>query len=171
MSKDHPTIMVVEDETLLLQAITKKLKLSNLDVISCASGQQAVDYLNNLDELPDAVWLDYYLKDMNGLAFMQAVKENAQWSTIPVVVVSNSASPDKVNNMLALGVKKYILKAEYRLDEIIKMMLEMIRDSAQASSAGTTPADPIASITPPASDQKSPDSSSSSQEDQQTPTA
>ena len=136
--------MVVEDETLLLQAITKKLKLSNLDVISCASGQQAVDYLESLDELPDAIWLDYYLKDMNGLAFMQAIKENDKWTSIPVVVVSNSASPEKVHNMLALGARKYILKAEYRLDEIIEMMLKLIAedDTApqpnQAGGQGTT---------------------------------
>jgi DNA-binding response OmpR family regulator len=128
MSKDHPTIMVVEDETLLLQAITKKLKLSDLDVISCASGQQAIDYLNNLEELPDAVWLDYYLKDMNGLAFMQSLKENPKWSGIPVMVVSNSASPEKVHNMLGLGAKKYILKAEYRLDEIIEMIRDFIKN-------------------------------------------
>lgn len=137
MSKQNPTIMVVEDEVLLLQAITKKLKLSNMDVLSCASGQQAVDYLNNLDELPDAVWLDYYLKDMNGLAFMQELKANPKWIDIPVIVVSNSASPDKVHNMLALGAKKYILKAEYRLDEIIEMIRDFIQNSAKA--AGKTP--------------------------------
>lgn len=142
MSAQHPTIMVVEDETLLLQAITKKLKLSSLDVISCASGQQAIDYLNNLDELPDAIWLDYYLKDMNGLAFMQSIKESPKWSGIPVVVVSNSASPEKVHNMLALGAKKYILKAEYRLDEIIAMMLEMIRDSGGTGKTDTPPTTP-----------------------------
>jgi len=129
MSKISPTIMVVEDETLLLQAITKKLKLSGMDVLSCASGEQAVDYLNNLEELPDAVWLDYYLKDMNGLAFMQELKQNEKWIGIPVIVVSNSASPDKVNNMLALGAKKYILKAEYRLDEIISMIRDFINDN------------------------------------------
>ncbi len=141
MSKQSPTIMVVEDETLLLQAITKKLKLSNLDVISCASGQQAIDYLQSLDELPDAVWLDYYLKDMNGLAFMQSVKENPKWAGIPVVVVSNSASPEKVHNMLALGAKKYILKAEYRLDEIIDMMLGLIAESDKAGdTAAPAPA-------------------------------
>lgn len=126
MSKLHPAIMVVEDETLLLQAITKKIKLSNMDVVSCSSGHQAIDYLENLDELPDAVWLDYYLKDMNGLAFMQTLKENPKWEKIPVLVVSNSASPDKVNTMLGLGAKKYILKAEYRLDEIIKMIKDFI---------------------------------------------
>jgi len=129
MSKQSPTIMVVEDETLLLQAITKKLKLSGLDVLSCASGQQAIDYLMNLDEMPDAVWLDYYLKDMNGLAFMQELKQNPKWADIPVLVVSNSASPDKVSNMLGLGAKKYVLKAEYRLDEIIEMIREFIIDA------------------------------------------
>ena len=128
MSKQAVTIMVVEDEVLLLQAITKKLKLSGIDVISCSSGKQALDYLGSLDELPDGIWTDYYLQDINGLAFMQALKDNPRWADIPVVVVSNSASPEKVHNMLALGAKKYILKAEYRLDEIITMMLKLISD-------------------------------------------
>jgi len=131
MSKQTPTVMIVEDETLLLQAITKKLKLSGIDVLSCASGQQALDYLESLDEMPDAIWLDYYLKDMNGLSFMEELKKNKQWATIPVVVVSNSASSEKVHNMLALGVKKYILKAEYRLDEIIAIIRELIADKQE----------------------------------------
>lgn len=139
MSPQHPTVMVVEDETLLLQAITKKLKLSNIDVLSCSSGQQAVDYLNNLDELPDAIWLDYYLKDMNGLAFMQQIKDTPRWSQIPVIVVSNSASPEKVHNMLALGVKKYLLKAEYRLDEIITIITDFIRGNAVSEPPEATP--------------------------------
>jgi CheY-like chemotaxis protein len=143
------TIMVVEDETLLLQAITKKLKLSGLDVVSCASGQQALDYLESMDDkLPDAVWLDYYLKDMNGLAFMQTIKQSPKWSNIPVVVVSNSASPEKVTNMLALGARKYILKAEFRLDEIIQMMRDLIAEAAGLEPAPAVSAAPT--LTPPA---------------------
>ena len=126
-----PRIMVVEDEALLLQAITKKLKLVGMDVLSCSSGAQAIDYLNNLDDLPDAVWLDYYLKDMNGLDFMQKLKANNTWSDIPVLVVSNSASPAKVTTMLGLGAKKYILKAEYRLDEIISIINKFIAENKQ----------------------------------------
>ena len=129
MSQAHPTIMVVEDEALLLQAISKKLQLSNMEVVSCTSGEQALDYLKSLDQLPDAIWLDYYLKDMNGLALMEKLKENPAWSGIPVLVVSNSASPEKVSNMLALGAKKYILKAEFRLDEIIAMIGEFIKEN------------------------------------------
>jgi DNA-binding NarL/FixJ family response regulator len=77
---------------------------------------------------------------MNGLAFMQTIKSNPKWDDIPVVMVSNSASPEKVHNMLALGVKKYILKAEYRLDEIIAMILQLISDASGVSPANNAPA-------------------------------
>lgn len=122
MSKQNQKVMVVEDEPLLLQAISKKLNLNGIEVLPFPSGQQAIEYLNKSEELPDAIWLDYYLKDINGLEFMHKVKDNPKWANIPVIVVSNSASPEKVDNMLALGAKKYLLKAQYRLDQIIDII-------------------------------------------------
>lgn len=137
MMKQSPTVMVVEDEILLLQAICKKLEHSGLEVISCASGEQALDYLANLGELPDAIWLDFYLKDTNGLDLLQKIKQEPAWAKIPVVVVSNSASPDKVHTMLALGAKRYILKAEHRLDEIVKIVREFIAESSESAAEPT----------------------------------
>src|SRR5689334_21490392 len=99
MSKTNPIIMIVEDEALLLEAVDKKLKLSQIITIPCSSVAQAIDYLRHNEVLPDAVWLDYYLKDMNGLDFMQELQKNELWKNIPVLVVSNSASPEKVQNM------------------------------------------------------------------------
>ena len=128
MNTHQHKVMVIEDEALLLQAISKKLELSGMTPVSCTTGKQALDYLNSLSELPDAIWLDYYLKDMNGLDFMHELKKNDKWENIPVIVVSNSASEDKVHSMLALGVKKYILKAQYRLDELIELVKKFISD-------------------------------------------
>jgi CheY-like chemotaxis protein len=126
MSFVVPLIMVVEDESLLLQAVTKKLQLNNMKVLPFMNGQEAVAYLESGQEVPDAIWLDYYLKDMNGLSFMEELKKNEKWSKIPVLVVSNSATPAKVHNMLALGAKKYLLKAEHRLDELVSILQEFI---------------------------------------------
>ena len=120
------TIMVVEDEDLLLRAITQKLTKIGCGVVSCRKGQQALDYLNDLPELPDAIWLDYYLTDMNGLEFMETLQKNSKWKNILVIVVSNSASDEKVSHMLALGAQKYILKAEHRLEDIIKEIEKLI---------------------------------------------
>lgn len=119
------TVMVVEDEELLLKAISKKLEVDGKKVIACMSGKQAIDCMNNLAQLPDAIWLDYYLKDMTGLKFMVALKENPTWANIPVMVVSNSATQDRVTEMLALGAKKYVLKAEARLDDLMGVVDEI----------------------------------------------
>ncbi len=120
------SVLVVEDEELLLNAITRKLELHGLKVIQAKSGKDAVDLIDKLETPPQAIWLDYYLKDMSGLEFMAALKRNGKWSHIPTIVVSNSASPDKVTNMLTLGVKKYYLKAENRLDDIIASIRDLI---------------------------------------------
>ena len=56
---------------------------------------------------------------------MSKLKQEPKWAGIPVVVVSNSASADKVSQMLALGVKKYLLKAESRLEDLVNVMDEI----------------------------------------------
>lgn len=125
-------IMVIEDENMLLQAIDKKLTTLGVEVLSCASGKQAVDYLGSVTELPDAIWLDYHLKDMNGLEFMAELKNHPNWTNIPILVVSNSASPDKVTHMLALGASEYVLKAEHRLDEIVSIINNLVKEKKHA---------------------------------------
>jgi DNA-binding response OmpR family regulator len=125
-------ILVIEDELLLAQAIAKKLEKSGYASVTATTGEQALDYLENLTRLPDAIWLDYYLGGgKNGLELMGDLKNNSRWSKIPVVVVSNSASEDKVHGMLALGAKKYLLKAEHRLDEIIKSFDDFITNDKE----------------------------------------
>lgn len=121
------TVLVVEDEELLLNAIARKLKLNGLFVIPTTSGTDALKMLSKAKKLPDAIWLDYYLNDMNGLEFMNILRQNDKWAHIPTIVVSNSASEDKVKNMLDLKVKKYYLKAENRLDDIITYVKEFVK--------------------------------------------
>jgi len=111
--------MVIEDEHLLLKAIERKLRLNNLNVIACESGTQAIENLNKKTAPPDAIWLDYYLGDTTGIEFMKKLRQNAKWTDIPVLVISNSANPEKVSAMIALGAKDYLLKANYRLDTLV----------------------------------------------------
>ena len=130
MEEQKPTVMIVEDENLLLQAISKKFELNNIAAIPCNSGNQAIEYLSGASDLPNAIWLDYQLKDMDGLEFMGQLKKSMIWAKIPVIVVSNSASEDKVHSMLALGARQYFLKAKYRLDELIPIVKQFIIENS-----------------------------------------
>ena len=134
MDTKNYTVLVIEDEQLLLEAIARKLKFNGLSVITVARGDEALKILSESEKLPDVIWLDYYLSDMNGLEFMNNIRKNDKLVGIPTIVVSNSASDEKVNNMLALGVKKYYLKAENRLDEIIKFVKEFVEKQRNEKS-------------------------------------
>lgn len=119
-------VMVIEDEELLIYAIQKKLETAGIAPKSYKSAVDALAYLQNAEKLPDAIWLDYYLGDMNGIEFMHKLKEKDRTASIPVVVVSNSANQDKVSAMFALGVKKYFLKADHKLEEIVEEIKELV---------------------------------------------
>ena len=119
--------MIIEDEVMLLQAVEKKLKNLGFKTISFTRATDALRYFKDGGEKPKAIWLDYYLEDdIDGIAFMQKLNEDTELSSIPVIVVSNSASQDKVNAMVALGVKKYVLKAENKLEDIVGTVRDVL---------------------------------------------
>lgn len=125
-SNEQLKIMVVEDETLLLEAITKKLEIEGISSIACLSGSEAFEKLKDKENLPSIIWLDFHLKDMNGLEFMKILKGDPDWSKIPVVVITNSVDDVVGKELLELGVTKYLLKADYKLDDLISIVKETI---------------------------------------------
>ena len=121
MPEDKKTILVVEDEQVLLDAIKNKLEIYGFNVVTAKSVEQAVDYLNNINKI-NLVWLDHYLLGTeNGLDLVIKMKmDKSKWKKIPIFVVSNTATPEKITSYLGLGVDKYYTKADYKLEDIIK---------------------------------------------------
>jgi len=124
-----PQIMVIEDEPLLLEAILKRFDTKGLSSVGFSSAEEAIGYLNSLEEakeLPKVIWLDYYLGGITGRGFVEEVKENPLLTVIPIIVVSNGGTDKEVKKLLELGVKKYLLKANHRLDDLISLAQEFI---------------------------------------------
>lgn len=119
-NKKEITILVVEDERPLLEAIKKKLELSGFSVVTARSTDQAYAYIEDIGQI-DVVWLDHYLIGKeSGLDFVAKCKSaESTCKNIPIYVVSNTASADKVQSYLRFGITKYFVKAEHRLDGII----------------------------------------------------
>ena len=114
------TILVVEDERPLVQAIQTKLEKSGFIVITARTVNQAIDYLENIKKI-DAIWLDHYLPgERTGLDFVAYLKSaKSKWSNLPIFIVSNTASSSNVRSYIKLGVSKYCVKADHRLDQIV----------------------------------------------------
>ncbi len=110
--------LVVEDDLSLAEAINKKLQLSGFTTVAARSVDDALHLMTV--RLPNVIWLDHYLLgEKDGIDFAHAVKANEAWKAVPMYVVSNTASNDKVATYNELGVNGYYVKADHRLDEII----------------------------------------------------
>ena len=134
MINQGKVILVLEDERPLLEAIKIKLEKNNFEVVTTRTVEQAKEYVKDLNKI-DAIWLDHYLIGKEtGLDFLAWCKEedNIKCKFIPIFVVSNTASSDKVTTYMGLGVNKYFVKSNHKLDEIIKeihkSLLENIDD-------------------------------------------
>ncbi len=114
------TILVIEDEAPLLEAIKMKLEKSGFHVITARSVVQAMDHLTNGSEI-NAVWLDHFLLGKeSGLDFVIACKaEGSKHASVPIFLVSNTAGADTIQAYMKLGVDKYYVKAQRRLDGIV----------------------------------------------------
>lgn len=134
MTKKDFLVLVIEDELLLLQAIKTKLQKKGVSVMSASLAKEAYAALKQSEKNPDAIWLDYYLPDENGLEIMHRLKKNPKWATIPVYLVSNSASEKKVHDVLELGAKEYLTKAEHRLEDIVDLILKKEADGKKSTS-------------------------------------
>ncbi|HOZ55748.1 MAG: Phosphate regulon transcriptional regulatory protein PhoB [Parcubacteria group bacterium ADurb.Bin316] len=113
------TILIVEDEKPLLDAISIKMQKSGYETVSARTVEQALNYLNDIQKI-NVIWLDHYLLGKeSGLDFLVKIKGDKNYKDIPVFVVSNTAGHDKITSYLNLGAVKFYVKAEKRLDEII----------------------------------------------------
>lgn len=113
-------ILVVEDEKPLLDAIRIKLEKGGFSVVTARTVEQAWGLLEDLNSIA-VVWLDHYLLGKeNGLDLVVKIKHDDRFKGIPIFVVSNTATQDKVKCYIALGVNNYYTKSNYRLDQIIK---------------------------------------------------
>lgn len=136
------TILVIEDERPLLEVVNSRLvkkgfgvitarsvdevfnaglEKKGLGVIAAKSIQQALDYLKNLEQI-DAIWLDHNLIGKeNGFELVKKIKANGgKWKKIPIFVVSNTEKSEVTTTYMNLGVNKYYVKSNHRLDDIIK---------------------------------------------------
>lgn len=114
------TILVVEDEFPLLDAITEMLEKKGYAVASARSADEVFEHLKDLPGLV-AVWLDHYiLGKEDGLDIVARMKEMDEWKNIPIFVVSNTATDEKVSSYIQLGVEKFYVKSEVKIHDIVE---------------------------------------------------
>lgn len=120
MDGNQKTILIMEDDVSLLEAIEHQFSMRGFRVLSAKNVDEGLFKLESLWPV-DIIWLDHYLLGKtNGLDFVVKIKNHEQWRNVPIFVVSNSSGIDSIQSYMRLGVDQYYTKADYDLEQIIK---------------------------------------------------
>lgn len=115
---EQKTILVLEDEKALNDAIKFKLEKRGYRVLQAFCAKDGMEFLKR--EKPDFIWLDILLPGMSGIDFLEQMRKDPGTKNERVVIVSASGGPDTQEKATALGAVDYIVKSDLSLEEIIE---------------------------------------------------
>lgn len=118
------TILVVEDEVALQEAIRTKMEKEGVSYMAASTAEEALVKIQ--EKIPDLIWLDLLMPGMGGFALLQKLRDTPDYKAIPVVIVSVSASAEKIRRAFELNVVDYLVKSQYKLEDIVNKMKSLL---------------------------------------------
>jgi len=118
------TILVVDDEPRIVEAVSMNLELEGCQVSSASNGQEALKKITEV--LPDLVILDVMMPDMDGFEVLKRIREV---SNVPVIMLTvKGGETDKVRG-LDLGADDYVTKP-FSPRELVSRVKAVLRRTA-----------------------------------------
>lgn len=114
-------LMIVEDSDDLRDLLTELFRAEGFLVQVAGNGQEALDQLQNMTDLPNLILLDLMMPVMDGFEFRQKQVADPRIRKIPVVVMSADGDvQDKKFRMKARDYLKKPVDVEYLLMTVRK---------------------------------------------------
>ncbi len=118
-------ILIIEDDAFLGDVLVQKLTGEGYAVSLARDGVEGMQRLRDMK--PDLLLLDIVLPAMSGYEILEEKSKDASIASIPTIIISNSGQPVEIDRALALGVRDYIVKAQFTPEEVlakIRMQLD-----------------------------------------------
>jgi DNA-binding response OmpR family regulator len=108
MSQQSATLLLVDDDAMNRDALSRRLVSKGYDVLTAESGPHALDLVGS--HRIDAVLLDVMMPGMSGIETLRRLRESRSVSELPVIMVTAKQESDDVVEALELGANDYITK-------------------------------------------------------------
>lgn len=101
-------ILIVDDVAFNLKLLENKLKMAYYDVFTAATGHEAIRKVQEIK--PDLILMDIMMPDIDGIETTKRIKAQAEFSHIPVVMITAlNSQEDKINTLIA-GADDFLTK-------------------------------------------------------------
>jgi two-component system chemotaxis response regulator CheY len=101
-------IMVVDDSATIRRFVMYALRARGLQVVTAEDGQEALETLAHTPV--DLVITDLNMPKLDGFGLVRALREDSEYGSLPVIILSSLSGSDEINRGLRLGATAYLTK-------------------------------------------------------------
>ena len=114
--KKH-TILVVEDEASLRDALVDKFSREGFSMLEAKNGEIGLE--TALVKHPDMILLDIVMPVMDGITMLKKLREDAWGKTAKVIILTNLNDEAKLADALEQGTYEYLVKSDWKMENIV----------------------------------------------------
>lgn len=129
MDKNKKIILVVDDDSDLLELSVVSLSAKGFEVLQARDGKEAMEWLDRKGDEISLVLLDIVMPVMDGFEVLEQMQENEKYRKIPVIVSSNLESDDDKQESFALGAKDFFKKVKMSPSMIAERIAEFLEQN------------------------------------------
>jgi two-component system chemotaxis response regulator CheY len=115
-------LLVVDDSLVMRRIVGSAAAVLGAECLEAGDGSQALARLESAPGQIDLVCLDWNMPVMGGLEFLQQMRADPRWKTLPVLMITTEGSKDSILAALRAGATGYLTKPFTQQDLQSKMM-------------------------------------------------
>lgn len=109
----------------MLKALASKFKNENFTVFTSGDGEEGLALA--LKEHPHIILLDIIMPKIDGITVMKKIREQKRWGKeVPIIMLTNLSDPESVSEAANYGVYDFLVKTDWRLDDVVKLIKEKL---------------------------------------------
>lgn len=119
-------ILIIEDEQLLMKALTDKLSHEGFSILQATNGQEGLEVA--IQEHPNLILLDIIMPIMDGVTMLKKLREDNWGKTAKVIILTNLTDAEALNKSVQNLVFDYLIKADWKLEDLVNKVKERIAE-------------------------------------------
>jgi two-component system alkaline phosphatase synthesis response regulator PhoP len=117
-------ILIVEDDVLLVKAISYEFEQENFEVFTAGNGEDGLAMAEQ--HLPDLILADINMPKMDGLAMLKALRATDWGKNMLVIMLTNYSDEQRVLEALSQKAFYYLVKSDWDLSQIVAKVKEKL---------------------------------------------
>ncbi len=120
-------ILLIEDDAIEVMKFNRVLKTLDLNhkIIEANNGEEALSILKDKEIIPDIIILDLNMPKINGIEFLQILKNDDTLKYIPAIILTTSNNHKDVLECYKIGIAGYVSKP-LKYDDYVERIAKML---------------------------------------------